>query len=111
MSNEKFTVPSTQFTERREAYELKVSPPGIGKEDAELHIEGKTLVLKAHAKHQNPAGFKQVVAEFERQSYAMSAELPEMADPASLKAKLENGLMTVTIGKRPETQPRKIEIG
>ena len=111
MSNEKFTVPSTQFTERPEAYELKVSLPGIGKEDAELHIEGKTLVLKAHAKHQNPAGFRQVVAEFERQSYAMSAELPEMADPASLKAKLENGLMTVTIGKRPETQPRKTEIG
>ena len=33
MSNEKFTVPSTQFTERPEAYELKVSLPGIGKED------------------------------------------------------------------------------
>lgn len=111
MSNEKFTVPSTQFTEKPEAYELKVSLPGIGKEDAELHIEGRTLVLKAHAQHQNPAGFRQVVAEFERQGYAMSAELPEMADPASLKAKLENGLMTVTIGKRPETQPRKIEIG
>ena len=88
MNSEKFTVPSTQFTERPEAYELKVSLPGIGKEDAELHIEGKTLVLKAHAKHQNPAGFRQVVSEFERQSYAMSAELPEMADPASLKAKL-----------------------
>ncbi len=111
MNSEKFTVPSTQFTEKPEAYELKVSLPGIGKEDAELHVEGKTLVLKAHAKYQNPAGFKQVVAEFEHESYAMSAELPEMADPATLKAKLENGLLTVTIGKRPETQPRKIEIG
>ena len=34
MNSEKFTVPSTQFTERPEAYELKVSLPGIGKEDA-----------------------------------------------------------------------------
>ena len=110
-NEEKFTVPSATLVEKPAEYELRAEVPGIGKEDAELHIEGKTLVLKAHAKHQNPAGFKQVVAEFERQSYAMSAELPEMADPASLKAKLENGLMTVTIGKRPETQPRKIEIG
>ena len=41
----------------------------------------------------------------------MSADLPEMADPAALSAKLENGILTVTVKKRPETQPRKIEIG
>jgi len=27
-----------------------------------------------------------------------------------MTAKLENGLLTVTIKKRPETQPKKIEI-
>ena len=41
----------------------------------------------------------------------MSVDLPEMADPATLAAKLENGLMTVTVKKRAETQARKIEIG
>ena len=46
MNNEKFTVPSATFTERPEDYELKVILPGIGKDDAELHMEGKTLTLK-----------------------------------------------------------------
>ena len=64
-AEEKFVVPSTQFVENPEGYELKVSLPGIGKEDAELHVEGRTLVLKAHSKYQNPAGFKQVAGEFE----------------------------------------------
>ena len=111
MNNEKFTVPSATFTERPEDYELKVMLPGIGKNDAELHMEGKTLTLKTHASHQNPAGFRQVVSEFERTNYAMSADLPEMANPAALAAGLENGILTVTIKKRPETQPKKIEIG
>jgi len=44
-------------------------------------------------------------------NYAMSADLPEMADPATLSAKLENGVLTVTMKKRAETQPRKIAIG
>ena len=110
MSEEKFTVPSATFAERPSEYELKVQIPGIAKADAELHMEGKTLTLKTHSKYQNPAGFRQVAAEFERTNYAMSVELPEMADPKSMSARLENGVLTVTVGKRPETQPRKIEI-
>ena len=109
-NEEKFTVPATKFVESPEGYELKVSLPGIGKEDTELHVEGRTLVLKAKSHYQNPAGFRQVATEFEHESYAMSADLPEMADLGSLSAKLENGMLTVTIKKRPETQPKKIEI-
>ena len=111
MNEEKFTVPSVKLTESPDGYELKAVVPGIGKDDADLHMEGKTLTLKTHAKYQNPAGFKQVAAEFERINYAMSVEVPEMADTATLTAKIKNGVLTVAMKKRPETQPRKITIG
>ena len=110
MNEEKYTVPSATLKESPEGYELKIVVPGVGKEDADLHMEGKTLTLKTHAKYQNPAGFKQVAAEFDRVNYAMSVEVPEMADPSTLTAKIENGILTVTMKKRPETQPKKIEI-
>ena len=109
-ANENYVVPSATFTEKPDEYELKVLLPGIGKEDAELHIEGRTLTLKTHAVHQNPAGFKQVAAEFAMANYAMSADLPEMADPKTLAAKLENGVLSVVAKKRPETQAKKIDI-
>ena len=51
-----------------------------------------------------------VAREFERTNYALDAELPEMADPASLAAKLENGVLTVTVKKRAETQAKTIAI-
>ena len=110
MNKEKFVVPTATMVEKPEEYVLEVEGPGIGKEDAELHMDGKTLTLKTHAKYQNPAGFKQVAAEFERTNYAISAELPEMADPKTLSAKLENGVLTVTIQKRAETKPTQIQI-
>ena len=110
MNEEKYIVPSATLSERPDEYELKIAVPGVGKGDADLHMEGKTLTLKTHAKYQNPAGFKQVAAEFERVNYAMSVEIPEMADPSTLAAKIENGILTVTMKKRPETQPKKIEI-
>ena len=110
MNEENYIVPSATLSERPEEYELKIVVPGVGKGDADLHMEGKTLMLKTHAKYQNPAGFKQVAAEFDRVNYAMSVEIPEMADPATLTAKIENGILTVVMKKRPETQPKKIEI-
>ena len=110
MNEEKFIVPAATFTERPDEYELKMQIPGVTKGDVDLHMEGRTLTLKTQTKFQNPAGFRQVAAEFERANYAMSADLPEMADPAALSASLENGILTVTVKKRPETQPRKIEI-
>lgn len=110
MNEEKFVVPSATLSERPEEYVLKFVVPGVGKGDADLHVEGRTLTLKTHAKHQNPAGFKQVASEFENVNYAMSAEIPERADLATLTAKIENGILTVKIKKRPEMQPKKIEI-
>jgi len=98
------------MVEKPDEYELKIEIPGVAKEDAELHIEGRTLTLKTHAKFQNPAGFKQVAAEFERTNYAISADLPEMGDPKAMTAKLENGLLTVVVKKRSESQPKRIEI-
>lgn len=110
MNEEKYVVPSATLSERPEEYEMKIVVPGVGKGDADLHIEGRTLTLKTHAKHQNPAGFKQVASEFENVNYAISAEIPERADPSTLTARIENGILTVLIKKRPEIQPKKIEI-
>lgn len=110
MNEEKYVVPTAILSEKPDEYELKVEVPGIGKDEAELHVEGKTLTLKTHTKYQNPAGFRQAAAEFERPNYAMSADLPELANPATLAAKLENGVLTVTVKKRAETQAKKIEI-
>ena len=65
MNETKYIVPSATLSESPEKFELKFVVPGIGKGDADLHIEGKTLTLKTHAKHGAPEGFK-AAAEAQR---------------------------------------------
>lgn len=110
MNEENFVVPTATMNEHPDDYELCFAIPGVAKGEAELHVEGRTLTLKTHAQFQKPAGFKQVVSEFARTNYAMSVDLPEMADLESIKADLANGMLHVTVAKRPETKARKIEI-
>ena len=110
MNEPKYIVPSASMKERPEDFELTFEIPGVGKGETELHVENRTLVLKTHSTYQNPAGFKEVACEFERHDYAISVDLPETAAPATVAASLENGILHVTVKKRPETQARKIEI-
>ena len=110
MNTQTDNLPAATIRERPDGYDLKIVVPGIAKEDIELHLNGRTLSLKTRSQHQPPAGFRAVSTEFKRTNYAMSCDLPEMADPATLSAKLENGILIVSIGKRPETQAKKIEI-
>ena len=86
MNEKTYCTPSATFTDRAEDYELKVTLPGIAKDEVDLHVEGRTLTLKTASKYQNPAGFKCVASEFERTDFAMSLDLPEMADIATLAA-------------------------
>lgn len=111
MNCENTVSPRGYLTEKSDAYELKVLLPGIGKEDAELHIENHTLLLKTHAKRDVPEGFTLVAAEFEPVNYSMSFDLPELANPETLAATLTNGVLRVSFQKRPELQPRRIAIG
>ena len=113
MSNQECTiVPAVRLHESATGYEAVFTIPGVAKEDVELHVDGRTLRLKAAAKPASrPAGFREAIREFDLgHPWAASLELPEMADPSTIKASVENGLLKVVFDKRPENQPRKIEI-
>jgi HSP20 family protein len=49
---------------------------------------------------------------YERQygSFSRSFSLPETADGEKIEAKLDNGVLSLTIGKRVEAKPRKIAL-
>ena len=105
-----YVVPAVAMNETPEAYAFTFEIPGIPKENVELGMEGRTLTLKTNAAFQTPAGFKAAVTEFQRVNYAVSVDLPELADANTVKASCENGLLKATVAKKPETKVRKIAI-
>lgn len=107
---ENFATPTICATETADGYEITYEIPGAGKGDVDLHVDGRTLSMKTHAKRENPAGFRCAVREFARTDWAASLDLPDQADPATVAGRVENGVLTVTVSKRAELKPRKIEI-
>ncbi len=111
--NETCATPAVYMAERPEGYDITFEVPGAGKGDVDLHVDGRTLRLRTNKKPaEKPAGYREAIREFDPDlNYAVSVDLPELADPATIKATVENGVLRVFVAKRPENQPRRIEIG
>ena len=105
-----YKIPSVTMNERPDGYDLEFVISGVSKSEADLSVEGRTVMLKTQMKRQPPAGFRCVASEFDHADYAVSVDLPELADPSTLKASLANGILAVSVAKRPESQVRKLEI-
>ena len=110
--NECYALPAARMQETATGYEAVFTIPGVPKDAVDLRVDGRTLRLRTSAKPEaRPAGFREALREFDpARNYAASLELPELADPKTVKASVENGLLKVAFDKRPENQPRKIEI-
>lgn len=109
-NNEHYVTPAVYSKQTEYGYKFTFEIPGVSKEDVELHIDNRTLTLRTHAHYESPAGFRRAVTEFVNENYAGTVELPELADLSTVKATVENGLLLVSVDKKPEVKPRKIEI-
>ena len=90
-------------------FHVEVDAPGVNKEDVELTFDKGTLQISLERKlpegertsWHNERGFGKV---------ARSVSLPDTVDPNSITAELTNGVLHVAITKRPEAQPKKIDV-
>ncbi len=85
--------------------------PGFKKDEVEITLEDHTLTIVAErrAAAEKPAGEwllnERRAARFERRF-----KLPQTVGDQSVNAKLEDGVLTVTLAKREETKPRRINV-
>jgi HSP20 family protein len=90
-------------------FHIEVDAPGVAKEDVELTFDKGTLQIALERKTpegertnwHNERGFGKVTR---------SVSLPDTVDPSTIGAELVNGVLHVTIAKKPESQPKKIEV-
>ena len=95
--------------EAADTYHLELDAPGVEKQDVELTFDKGSLQVTLERKApegerttwHNERGFGKVTR---------SVSLPDTVDPNSITAELANGVLHVTITKRPESQPKKIEV-
>jgi len=49
-------------------------------------------------------------AKGERRSFSRSFTVPEDVDPEKIEAKVNDGMLVLTLARRPEAQPKRISV-
>uniref|UniRef100_A0A1J3EAQ1 17.4 kDa class III heat shock protein n=1 Tax=Noccaea caerulescens TaxID=107243 RepID=A0A1J3EAQ1_NOCCA len=95
-------------------YIFYMDVPGISKSDIQVTVEEeRTLVIKSNGKrkredHESEGGGCKYIRLERRllQNLVKKFRLPEDADVAAVKAKYQEGVLTVTVGKLPPQPPK-----
>lgn len=94
--------PALDVTESERAYTVHVDLPGVAKGDVKIAIDGRRVNVEAAVqKHdEKKDGERVVYRERSVSSYSRSFTLPQDIDQAESQAKLDNGVLTLTLTKR-----------
>jgi len=102
--------PRVSVEDQGAAFVARAEVPGLSEKDVELTVTGSTLTLKGERKLSPPAGYSAHRSERSSFQFARSFELPSKIVHDKVEAKLEHGVLTVTLPKAPEAQPKQITV-
>lgn len=102
-------APAFEVKETAEAFVVKADLPGVKEEhlDVSLH-NGVLSIAGTRTAEERKEGESFYLYERQFGSFSRSFALPDTADADRVEAKLEGGILTLTIGKKVEAKPRKI---
>ena len=104
-------VPAVDIKENDDHFMIVADIPGVAPEDIEVQMENGMLTIKGEReteKTEEKDDFKRIERSFG--SFYRRFSLPENANPDSIEAKSNNGVLEITIGKQEKTEPRKISV-
>jgi HSP20 family protein len=104
-------APPADVVETQAAIEVTVDLPGHDPKSLDVKLENGILTIQSE-RQQERRGEQDGVLRAERSfgQFVRSFELPDTVDPEKVAAKLEHGVLTVTLQKREETKPRSIAV-
>jgi len=87
--------------------------PGFKKDEVDITLENQTLTIAAEKKAETNEEKKGdwLLNERRYARFLRSFTLPPTVDDQKVDAKLHDGVLRITLNKREETKPRKIQVG
>jgi HSP20 family protein len=106
---QQFRAPAASVTEDGQGYVLQVEMPGVSKEGLEISVENNELTITGR---RSPAGVEGTLVhrESRRGHYRRTFELDPSIAAEKIAAKIDQGVVTLTLPKAEEVKPRKIEV-
>ena len=97
--------------EEGDKYTLTAVVPGWFEKDIELDVKKDQLTLKGHAeKEKTNEGENYRTREYSKTSFERTFRMDSHIDKQNIKAKLEDGILKVTLPKIKEVEPKASKI-
>ncbi|HEU0035997.1 MAG TPA: Hsp20/alpha crystallin family protein [Kofleriaceae bacterium] len=104
-------APAFEVKETTDSFVLKADLPGVVESDLDINLHNSILTVSGSRQaEERKEGESYALYERQFGSFSRSFSLPDMADGEKIDAKLENGVLTLVIGKKAEAKPRKIAL-
>jgi HSP20 family protein len=84
--------------------------PGYKKDEIDITLENQVLTIAAERKENTEKKGEVLLRERRYSRFLRSFTLPPTVDASSVDAKLNDGVLTLTLNKRAESKPRKITV-
>jgi HSP20 family protein len=106
---EQFVMPAASVVEDGDVYLLKVEMPGVNKEGLEISVENNELTILGRRSLPAIEGTL-IHRESRPENFRRAFELDPSIDTAKVSARIEQGILTLTLPKAEQVKPRKITV-
>jgi HSP20 family protein len=104
------TTPSMNIKEEKDQYKIELAAPGLRKEDFTIEVNQNVLTISSEKESESKDGKDNngyERCEYNYSSFSRSVSLPDISDSSKIIAKYNDGVLTLTIPKKPEAQKNK----
>jgi len=102
--------PTLSLYDDRTKLVLDAEVPGLAEQDIQLSLNQNVLSISGERKLETPEGYAVHRQERPAINFARSVSLPCQVDTDKVSARVKDGLLSVTMEKSKEAQPRQITI-
>jgi len=102
--------PHYDVNESDDAFSLLVNLPGVNREGIDISIEDEKLSITGSRAVQADETWRPLRRELPIGDFRLDLRLNVAVNEAKIKAKVENGVLELTLPKADEVKPRKIKV-
>ena len=106
---EQFVAPPASVIEAGDGYKLEIEMPGVNKDRLDISVENNELTIIGRCSLPVVEGTL-IHHESRPENFQRTFELDPSIDANKINAKIDQGLVTLTLSKAEHVEPRKIAV-
>jgi HSP20 family protein len=104
-----FASPEVNIFETPDGYVLEAEMPGVSKAGLEITLEGNEITILGHRQVPAPSGAP-LFRESHNADYRRVFELDPAIDSTKISARVDQGVLTLTLPKSEKVKPRQVTV-